>query len=104
MTPILVFSTCPSTEVAEKIAAALIEDRLAACVHVSSAVTSFYRWEGKIQREPEVQLVIKTQESRFDDLCQKIRQLHPYEIPEILSIPIVSGLEAYLAWLNQETR
>lgn len=104
MKPIVVLLTCPTAEVAEKIGKTLIEDRLAACVQIGQPIQSIYRWNGVIEKGTEVSVSIKTQESCFDALCLKIGQIHPFEIPQIISIPISRGTEAYLAWLDQETR
>jgi periplasmic divalent cation tolerance protein len=104
VTPILVLTTCPDLEIAEKIAKSLTEEHLAACVQVGRPIKSYYRFKGNLHEDLEIQVSIKTKEACFDRVCHKIRQLHPYEIPQIISIPILSGLDTYLAWLNQETR
>ena len=96
----LVLCTCPDTETAERIASGLLEQRLAACVNILPAVRSLYRWEGKLEQAEEVQLFIKTTAPALSDLEQFIQQKHPYKVPEIIAIPVVAGLPAYLKWLE----
>ena len=100
---IVVLCTCGSAEDAERISGALVESRAAACVNIVPGLTSIYRWQGAIERSPEWLLVIKTRRSLFDRLRAEIEKLHPYEVPEIVALPIVDGAEAYLAWLDRET-
>jgi periplasmic divalent cation tolerance protein len=100
----LVLTTSPNLEEAKNIAKALVDTRLAACVQIGQPVQSIYRWKEKLEVTEEVQIFIKTKVSCFDELSQKIRALHSFEVPEIISIPIRSGLEDYLNWLDQETR
>lgn len=102
---ILVLITAPSLEVGEQIAQRLIERRLAACVNILPAVQSVYRWEGEVQRETEHLLLVKTRLGLFEDhLIPAVLEIHPYKIPEIIAIPLTSGLPSYLEWINQETR
>ena len=98
---ILVLCTCPEDIVAGKLATALVEERLAACVNRLSRMTSTYRWEGQVQTESESLLVIKTARRLFDRLAQRIGELHPYEVPEIIALPVEAGSERYLAWIGQ---
>jgi len=100
---IVVFVTCGSEEEALKIANALVEEHLAACVNLISPVRSIYRWEGKIWDEKEWILFIKTQKERFGELETKIKSLHSYSVPEIISLPIVEGSSSYLKWLKEST-
>ena len=100
---IVVFVTCGSEEEAQKIARSLVEERLAACVNIISAVRSLYRWEGKIWDEREWLLIIKTQKRRFEDLEKKVKSLHSYSVPGIIGLPIVQGHPAYLRWLEEMT-
>ena len=102
--PIVAFVTCGSEEEALKIANALVEARLAACVNVVAPIRSIYRWEGKICDEKEWLLVIKTQRHRFEALEKKVKSLHSYSVPEIISLPITEGSPAYLSWLVEMTR
>ena len=102
--PIVVFVTCGSEEEALKIANALVEEHLAACVNLVSPVRSIYRWEGKIWDEKEWLLIIKTQKQRFEELEKKVKSLHSYSVPEIISLPIVEGSSSYLNWLEEMTK
>ena len=101
---IFVLVTCGSEEEALKIANALVEGHLAACVNLISPVRSIYRWEGKIWDEKEWLLVIKTQKQRFEELEKKVRSLHSYSVPEIISLPITEGSSAYLNWISENTK
>ena len=102
--PIVVFVTCGSEEEGLKIANALVEGRLAACVNLISPIRSIYRWEGKIWDEKEWLLVIKTQKERFGELEEKVRSLHSYSVPEIISLPILEGSSSYLNWIEENTK
>jgi periplasmic divalent cation tolerance protein len=101
--PIVVLVTCGSEEEALKIANALIEDYLAACVNLVAPIRSLYRWEGKIWDEKEWLLIIKTQKHRFEELEKKVKSLHSYSVPEIISLPITEGSSAYLNWIGENT-
>jgi periplasmic divalent cation tolerance protein len=101
---IVILTTCASEEEAVKIARALVEESLAACVNVVSPVRSIYRWEGKIWDEKEWLLIIKTGRERFEQLESKIKSLHSYSVPEIICLPVVEGSFAYLEWLEEMTR
>jgi periplasmic divalent cation tolerance protein len=103
-TPIVVLVTCGSEEEALKIANALIEEHLAACTNLVSPIRSIYRWEGKIWDEKECLLIIKTQKQRFEELEKKVKSLHSYSVPEIISLPIVEGSSSYLNWLVEMTK
>lgn len=100
----LVLCTCPDQATAEAIAARLVDGRLAACVSLVSGVLSIYRWEGEVQRDQEVLMLSKTTAERLDALTASIRQLHPYDVPEIIAVPICAGLSDYLSWLSQCTK
>jgi len=95
----VVLVTAASQAEATAIATILIEEKLAACVNVFP-VQSIYQWEGRIQQESEFQLVIKTNLAKFAELSSRIQEIHSYEVPEIIALPIVSGSESYLAWLS----
>jgi len=82
----------------------LVEERLAACVNLVPGLTSIYRWQGGLRREPECLLLIKTTDTRFEALRSHLRALHPYEVPEIIALPISHGDPAYLQWLTENTR
>jgi periplasmic divalent cation tolerance protein len=100
---ILVLSNCGTGEEAGRVARALVEARLAACVNVVSGVLSLYRWQGAIEEAPEWTLLIKTTRSQFPALCTELRRVHSYQVPEIIAIPIVEGDAAYLDWMDRET-
>jgi len=102
--PIVVFVTCGSEEEGLKIANALVEEHLAACVNLISPVRSIYRWEGKIWDENEWLLIIKTQKDRFEELEKKVKSLHSYSVPEIISLPIGDGSSSYLKWIKESTK
>lgn len=97
---ILVLTTTGSEEEAGKIARALVERRLAACVNISPRVSSTYRWQGKIEEAEEFLLIIKTSAEKFDHIRNAIRELHSYEVPECIAIPIVDGSVSYLTWIS----
>jgi periplasmic divalent cation tolerance protein len=101
---VLVMTTLPADADAAGFAQTLVEDRLAACVNLLAPMESVYRWEGRIEREAERQLFIKTTRERVDALWQRIRELHPYDVPEFLVLPIVDGNDAYLRWVGESTR
>ena len=103
MDSLLVVTNLPDRESAEKLAALLIERRLAACVNILAPCTSVYRWQGDIQRDEEHPLLIKTTAVRYAELEASIRANHPYELPEIIAVPITGGLPAYLQWVESET-
>jgi periplasmic divalent cation tolerance protein len=100
---ILVLCTCPDEAVAVDIARILVKEGLAACVNRLSPVTSIYQWDGRLCEAPEQLLLIKTTPGRFEALETRLKALHPYEIPEIIAVPVVAGSRQYLAWLNSAT-
>ena len=98
----VVFVTCATLEEARKIARDVVEKRLAACVHiVTHAIESFYSWEGKLEDNSEYLLMIKTTEERLPDLQKQVLARHSYDTPEFIVLPIVSGSDAYLKWLDE---
>lgn len=98
-----VLVTVPSAE-AEGLARALVDERLAACVNLIPGIRSFYRWQGQVQDDDEVLLVIKTGSDRCEALAERVRELHPYDLPEVLALPAVGGSRAYLDWVRTESR
>ncbi len=105
MTPaIVVLVTVGSEQEAETIATALLEERLAACVNVTSPVRSLYRWEGRIADDREWQMVIKTQARLFEALAARVRALHSYDLPEIIALPVLAGTTDYVDWIQNETK
>ena len=101
---LVVLCACPDESVADRIARELVGERLAACVNRLPGVRSVYRWKGALQDEPEVLLAIKTTRSRYEELEMRLKALHPYEVPEIIALPVLAGAAPYLAWLAEETR
>ncbi|MBK8016463.1 MAG: divalent-cation tolerance protein CutA [Betaproteobacteria bacterium] len=100
---LLVLTTTPDAEVADRIAKALVEHRLAACVNVMPECRSIYRWKGAVEESREHLLVIKSTRANFAGLCAAVRDIHPYEVPELLSFPAENGLPAYMDWIREET-
>jgi periplasmic divalent cation tolerance protein len=100
---IVVFMTAPNGEEAERIAEMLVEARLAACVQILPEMKSVYRWQGKIERQPEVLLIAKTTRSKFPELERRVRASHSFEIPEIVALPVLAGSAPYLQWLLSVT-
>ena len=103
MDNIVVFITTSDEEEAAKIAHALVEARLAGCANIVGGLRSVYRWEGRIEDEPEVLIVVKTRLSLFEGLSRKVRELHSYKVPEIIAVPVVKGSADYLKWLKEVT-
>ena len=101
--PLIVLCTCPDLATAERIAETVVGERLAACVNIAPGLTSIYRWEGQIQRDAELLLLIKTRQEVYPLLEARIRQLHPYQIPEIIALPIQTGAAAYLDWIARNS-
>ena len=100
----LVITNLPDRESAAKLAHMLVERRLAACVNILSPCRSVYRWQGKTENAEEFPMLIKTTKDRYAELEAAIRAGHPYELPEIIAIPLAGGLSAYLGWVESETR
>ncbi|XP_072844069.2 protein CutA isoform X1 [Pogona vitticeps] len=95
------FVTCPNETVGKEIARAVVEKRLAACVNIIPRVTSIYEWKGKIEEDSEVLLMIKTRSSRVSALAEFVRSVHPYEVPEVIAVPIQEGNPPYLQWVEE---
>lgn len=100
---IMVLCTCPDLESADRISRHLVENRLAACVNISSPIRSVYRWQGEIETADEYMLFIKATTASYDELEHAILSIHPYELPAVVAVPIVKGLQNYLGWINQCT-
>ena len=103
MEPLLVITNCPDEASANAIALAIVEASLAACVNVLPRVQSVYRWQGAVESASEIPLLIKTTAANYPALEKAIAGLHPYEVPEIIALPITQGLPAYLNWVAAET-
>lgn len=99
----LVYCTCPDADTAARIARTLVEQRLAACVNIVPGLRSIYRWKDALHDDAECLLLIKTQAARIPALTESIRTQHPYELPEVIAVPVVAGLEAYLDWIRNTT-
>ena len=100
---VVVLTTLPADADAAEFGRALVEERLAACVNLLPPMQSVYRWAGELQHEAERQIVIKTSSSRTAALWERVRALHPYDVPEFIVLPIVDGNEAYLRWVGEST-
>jgi len=100
---IIVLCTCPDTETADRLARHAVEQRLAACANLLPGLRSIYRWQGRVESAQEVLLVFKTTAERYAALEADIREKHPYELPEVVAVPIENGLAAYLDWIAECT-
>jgi periplasmic divalent cation tolerance protein len=103
MHEIVVLITASSEDEAAKIARALVDARLAGCVNIIKNIRSIYSWQGKIEDEPEILMIAKTQKTLMNDLMKKVKELHSYTVPEIIALPIIEGSEDYLRWLREVT-
>ncbi len=101
---LLVLTNLPDRAAAERVAEALVAERVAACVNVLTECHSVYRWQGKLEHTSEVPLLIKTTREAYPQLESALRGLHPYELPEIIALPVAAGLPGYLDWVARETR
>lgn len=100
---LVVYITVPSSETGEKIANTLVEKRLAACASIVPGLSSIYHWQGKICNETELLLIAKTRDSLFERLEQEVKSIHPYQVPEIIALPIIKGSREYLDWIDEST-
>jgi len=101
---VIVLSNAPDMPLAKRIAHILVEEYLAACVNLGTAGLSMYMWEGRLEGAEEVPLVMKTTRGRVAALTERLRQLHPYEVPEILVLPVLGGLQSYMEWVRAKAR
>ena len=104
MDKVVVLITAPGEEEAARIAKALVDERLAACINIVKGVRSVYRWKGELCDEPECLMLVKTVADNFGPLEARVRELHGYEVPEIIALPVVNGFGAYLDWVEENTR
>ncbi len=104
METLLVLTNCPDEEVANTIALAVVEARLAACVNILPRVQSIYRWQGRVESATEMPLFIKSTATSYPALEALIRERHPYDVPEIIALPVTQGLPAYLNWVEAQTQ
>ncbi|MFN3395346.1 MAG: divalent-cation tolerance protein CutA [Thermodesulfovibrionales bacterium] len=100
---IVVYITAPNEEEAAKIARTIVEERLAGCVNIVKGIRSIYSWQGKIEDESEVLMVVKTRKELFESLSKRVKELHSYTVPEIIALPIIEGFDDYLNWLKEVT-
>ncbi len=100
---LLVLTTAPDRASAERIGHALVSERLAACVNVIPGLTSLYRWKGKIEQDRELLCLIKTRKPLLSKLVQRLTALHPYDVPEVIALPIAAGSRPYMDWLLEQT-
>ena len=104
MDNIAVLITTPDEDTAFKIARALVEENLAACANIVRGVRSVYRWKGELCDDSECLMIVKTVSANFEALKNRVKELHPYEVTEIIALPIVKGFEPYLKWVEENTR
>ena len=100
---IVVLITCPSQENADKIKKLLLEKKAAACINIIPGVSSHFLWQGKIDSAQEIMLIGKTTKNKLDNIIKLVKQLHSYEVPEIIALPIIGGSKEYLDWIENET-
>jgi periplasmic divalent cation tolerance protein len=101
---IVIFVTTSSKEEAQKIGGNLVELKLAACANILSPIQSIFHWQGKVCDEQEVLMILKSVKNNLDIIIEKVKQLHSYEVPEIIALPIIAGSEEYLSWIKEETK
>lgn len=100
---IIVFCTTNDFQNAKQIAKQIVNEKLCACVNILPSVSSVYSWENNVQEDDEILMIIKTKKTLFDTLCSRIKELHPYEVPEIISTEIIQGSKSYLDWISNNT-
>ena len=100
---VVVYITAPTDEEAALIAKSLVESKLAACVNIIRSIRSIYSWQGRIEDDTEVLMIVKTQQELFEPLSSRVKELHSYDVPEIIALPIIEGSEDYLKWLRDST-
>lgn len=100
----VVLVTCATEDAAVALTTTLVEERLAACGNILPGIRSIYRWQGAVQQDTEVLLLLKTMHARVPALSARIRELHTYDLPEVLAVPVLGGLHAYLNWIAESTQ
>lgn len=101
---VVVLSNAPDVQLAKRIAHMLVEEYLAACVNLGTPALSMYMWEGRLEGAEEVPMVMKTTRAQVPALIERLRQLHPYDVPEILVLPVLGGLQSYMEWVRAQAR
>ena len=101
--PLLVYVTCPDSKVAEDISRKAISERLAACANIFPEIVSIYEWEGKVQKDKEIALILKTQEKHLNDLTTLIQANHPYDCPCVVGVPLKGGNNEFFDWIKNQT-
>lgn len=101
---VIAFITAGSMEEAKRIARALVSERLAACCNIVAPITSVYRWEGRVNEDPEILLIAKTRKSLFKAVVRRVSEIHSYDVPEIICAPLSEGSPPYLRWLGESTK
>ncbi len=104
MTTMLVLTNVPDQAIAERMARHLVDTQLAACVNILAPCRSVYRWQGAVEDASEIPLMIKSTKERYPALEKAIKAIHPYDVPEIIAVPVATGWPAYLEWVNEQTR
>ncbi len=100
---VLVFITVPSAEVGQDIGTLLVDEKLAACVNIVPGISSIYCWQEAIQQDDELLLIAKTRSTLFERLATTVKRVHPYDVPEVIALPILAGSNEYLAWIDSVT-
>ena len=103
MDPLLILTNCPDEDTANRLALTLVEEKLAACINILPRIQSIFRWQGAVESTSEIPLLIKSTAESYPMLEKRIAELHPYDVPEIVALPVTHGLPAYLAWVAEET-
>ncbi|MFA7670121.1 MAG: divalent-cation tolerance protein CutA [Burkholderiaceae bacterium] len=101
---VVALSNAPDMQLAKRIAHMLVEEYLAACVNLGTPCLSMYMWEGKLEGAEEVPMVIKTTRGQLPALTERLKQLHPYDVPELLVLPVLGGLQSYMEWVRAQAR
>jgi len=104
MEKIIVFITAPSEDEAASIGRVLVDENLAACANIVKGIRSIYRWKGEVCDDSECLMIVKTVSENFETLERRVKELHPYDVPEIIALPIVKGYEPYLKWVEENSR
>jgi periplasmic divalent cation tolerance protein len=102
--PVVILITASSKKEAERIASALIKEKLAACVNILDGVTSLFWWQGKVDQAKETLLIVKSEKEKLSAIIKRVKSLHSYDVPEIIALPIIAGEKKYLRWIHESIR